>query len=111
VHAHAGRQGQLYAYSLRFDGDAGSDAPQLVGLVPEIGIEPASSRGADATSRGAEADFAAGSRADRGEVAAPARRAGNAKSALKPAAKAALPPGRAVNARSRRVNGHAAAGP
>src|SRR5690606_33273059 len=84
VQVHAGRQGQLYAYSLHFDGDAGSDAPQLAGLgvgdaVPEIGIEPATSRGSAATSRRQAADIAPRSRGDRGGVAGPARPAKAAK--------------------------------
>jgi DNA primase len=33
VIAHAGRNGQRFVYELVFDGDAGSDAPQAVGLV------------------------------------------------------------------------------
>ena len=113
VQVHAGRQGQLYAYSLHFDGDAGSDAPQLAGLgvggaVSETGIVPATSRGADATSRESKADFAPRSRGVRGGVAGPTRPAKAAKKAGKTAAKAALPPRPAENARSRRVNGHAA---
>jgi hypothetical protein len=108
VRLHSGQNGSLYTYSLLFDGDAHSDAPQLVGLVPEIGIEPAPSRGSATTLRGSAADPADPLRPAGGAPAAATRRAGAAKSALKPAAKAALPPGRAVNARSRRVNGHAA---
>jgi hypothetical protein len=108
VRLHSGQNGSLYTYSLMFDGNAHSDAPQLVGLVPEIGIEPATSRGQATTLRGSAADPADPLRPAGGAPAAATRRAGAAKSALKPAAKAALPPGRAVNARSRRVNGHAA---
>jgi len=32
VLAHAGRNGQRFVYELAFDGDAGSDAPQVIGL-------------------------------------------------------------------------------
>jgi hypothetical protein len=75
VLAHAGRQGQLYAYSLCFDGDAESSDVQLSGLSMGLSAspEPATSRGRTSTSRGAEADFAGGSRGVRGGVAAPSR--------------------------------------
>ena len=95
VLAHAGRQGQQYAYSLRFDGDAGSDAAQLAGLsVPGVAETEASaptSRGNTGTSRGPDPDFAGGSRGVRGGVAAPSRGHQSAKKPLKTAA-----PGRAA---------------
>ena len=33
VYAHCGRNGQRFVYELVFDGDAKSDAPQLIGLI------------------------------------------------------------------------------
>ena len=112
---HAGKQGQLYSYSLRFDGNAGTDAPQLVGLgVAETEeIDPTSrgagvtSRGKAATSQGAKAHFAPGSRGVRGGIAAPSR---GTESARKPKPDAASNVPAAVVAakpRSRRLNGHA----
>jgi hypothetical protein len=97
VLAHAGRQGQQYAYSLRFDGDAGSDAAQLAGLsVPGVVETEASaptsrgaastSRGGTATSRGADPEFAGGSRGVRGGVSAPSRGSASTKKPLKTAA-------------------------
>ncbi|HEX6607379.1 MAG TPA: hypothetical protein VF276_10745 [Chloroflexia bacterium] len=90
VLAHAGKQGQQYAYSLRFDGDAGSDAAQLAGLsvlgVAETEASKPTSRGKTATSRGSDPDFAGGSRGVRGGVAAPSRGAGSSKKPLKTAA-------------------------
>ena len=47
VAVHGGRMGQRFAYSLLFDGDAGVDGPQLMGL-----SEGATSRGDAGTSRG-----------------------------------------------------------
>ena len=119
---HAGKQGQLYSYSLRFDGDAGTDAPQLAGLgvTDAEEIDPtsrgtgatsrgtgATSRGKTATSRGAKAHFAPGSRGVRGGIAAPSR---GTESARKPKPDAASSVPAAVVAakpRSRRLNGHA----
>ncbi len=119
VLAHAGKQGQLYAYSLRFDGDADSTQAQLAGLgmalsdpgsVPEIGTKPATSRGKGSTSRGSEANFAGGSRGLRGGVAAPSRPAESAQRPSKTAASALLAAYAPQKPRSRKVNGHAAAG-
>jgi DNA primase len=70
IAAHVGKQGQQYAYSLRFDGDASADAPQLMGLSEGAA---STSRGETPTSRGSEAHFAGGSRALRGGVAARSR--------------------------------------
>lgn len=108
---HAGKQGQLYSYSLRFDGDAGTDAPQLVGLgVAETeDIEP-TSRGTGATSRGAAAHLAPGSRGVRGGIAAPSRGADPARNAKQDAASGVPVPALAAKPRRGKVNGHAAAG-
>jgi hypothetical protein len=37
VLAHAGRNGQRFVYELAFDGDASSDAPQVIGLTCPAG--------------------------------------------------------------------------
>lgn len=108
---HAGKQGQLYSYSLRFDGDAEASTPQLAGLgVAETEeIEP-TSRGAAPTSRGESAHLAPGSRGVRGWIAAPSRSAEPARNA-KPGAASRVPaPALAAKPRSRKVNGHATAG-
>lgn len=132
---HAGKQGQLYSYSLRFDGDADSAAPQLAGLglpgsVPAPGTEPGStatlcvtaesatsrgqrrtSRGESTTSRGAKAHFAPGSRGVGGGIAVPSRGAKSSKTPSKTASKPALPATAGTTTRPRRgkLNGHAVA--
>jgi hypothetical protein len=125
VLAHAGKQGQLYAYSLRFDGDADAEHAQLAGIgmvlsepgsMPEIGIEPTTSRGSaptsrgkTGTSRGANPNFAPPSRGVRGGIAAPSRGVESAENSLKTAAIARSAPLAPEKPRSRKVNGHAAA--
>lgn len=108
---HAGKQGQLYSYSLRFDGDAGSDAAQLAGLsvlgVAETEESEPTSRGKSHTSRGSEPNFAGGSRGLRGGVAAPSRGAESGKKAGKTASEPASTPRKGKNAHHRRLNGHA----
>jgi hypothetical protein len=113
VLVHGGKQGQLYAYSLSFDGDAESSEAQLAGLSLAL-AEPGActkndrtSRGSKATSRGSKANFAGGSRGLRGGVAAPSR---GVRTPLKPKRDAACSDSDAQsvgNARSRRLNGHA----
>lgn len=71
VALHGGRQGQRAVYALLFGGDAGSDAPQWSGLVEPAPAE--TSRGEMTTSRGKTPNFAGGSRAVRGGVAAGSR--------------------------------------
>lgn len=121
VLAHGGRQGQTYAYTLRFDGDADADAPQLAGLgvqgvaetegsEPGSRMSPHTSRGKPSTSRGSEADFAGGSRPVRGGVAAPSRGVESSRKTGKTAAKAVSMPVPAAKARRGRVNGHAVTG-
>ncbi|MBK8069008.1 MAG: hypothetical protein IPK27_15710 [Rhodanobacteraceae bacterium] len=74
---HGGRPGQRMSYSLLFDGDAGSDAPQLMGLSEDFERadaktsrgQSATSRGELPTSRGPEPHLAGGSRPVRGGVA------------------------------------------
>jgi len=71
VAQHGGKPGQRFAYSLLFDGDAGSDTPQAMGL-SEAGEQPSkaqTSRGQSATSRGETPHLAGGSRPDNGGVA------------------------------------------
>ena len=108
---HAGKQGQLYSYSLRFDGDAEADAPQLAGLgVAETeGLEP-TSRGAGSTSRGQKPNFAPPSRGVRGGVAAPSRGTEISRKPKPDAASSVPAPALATKPRSRKVNGHATAG-
>jgi site-specific recombinase XerD len=72
VALHGGKPGQRFAYSLLFDGDSGSDAPQTMGLSeagPTSRGEGPTSRPETATSRGPSANLAGGSRPGRGGVA------------------------------------------
>lgn len=115
VAMHGGKVGQRFAYSLLFDGDADSDAPQAMGLndAAEWTKHSQTSRGKTATSRGESANLAGGSRPGRGGVTGRLR---GGKTPLKPK------PGKACsesalenieNAHSRthsntpRLNGHA----
>lgn len=112
---HAGKQGQLYSYSLRFDGDAETSAPQLAGLgVTETeDAEPTSrgaaptSRGAAPTSRGSEGNFAGGSRGLRGGIAAPSRGAETTRKPKQDKAPSVPAAVVAQKPRSRKLNGHA----
>ena len=57
VAAHLGKQGQQYAYSLRFDGDTDRAGAQLSGLGMALSEAPAdasTSRGQASTSRGCD---------------------------------------------------------
>ena len=116
IAAHLGKQGQQYAYSLRFDGDAGSADAQLAGLGMALSEAPAdasTSRGKSPTSRGSGPHFAGGSRGLRGGVAAPSRGAENSPKASNGAAHASLETALPENERSgiprprRRRNGSA----
>lgn len=108
---HAGKQGQLYSYSLRFDGDAEADAPQLAGLgVAETEESEPTSRVSPHTSRGSKPHFAPGSRGVRGGVAAPSRGTESARKPKPGAAPSVPAPVIAPKSRSRKVNGHATAG-
>ncbi len=109
VLAHAGKQGQLYAYSLRFDGDADAGQAQLAGIGMAL-TEPAAaptSRGKASTSRGSDPNFAGGSRGLRGGVAAPSRGAEIARNASNGAGSSRLTAVVAEKPRSRKLNGHA----
>jgi DNA primase len=85
--AHLGKQGQQYAYSLRFDGDTERAGPQLMGLSDG---EVPTSRGKSSTSRGSEPHLAGGSRGVRGGVAARSRGADTGRTANNGAASASL---------------------
>jgi len=111
VVVHGGKMGQCFAYSLLFDGDAGTDSPQLMGLVEG---EPAStsrgktatSRGELPTSRGQTPNLAGRLRADRGPVAVGSR---GTETPRKPSPDAVPSVPAAVVAakpRSRKLNGH-----
>ena len=105
---HAGKQGQLYSYSLRFDGDAEASGPQLAGLgVTETEESEPTSRGAEPTSRGSKGNFAGGSRGLRGGIAAPSR--GDETTRKPKQHKAPSVPAAVIAAkpRSRKLNGHA----
>jgi DNA primase len=109
VLAHAGKQGQLYAYSLRFDGDADATQAQLagIGMTLTAPTDASTSRGKTITSRGSDPNFAPPSRGVRGGIAAPSRGAETTrkpkqdKGSSVPAAVIAQKP------RSRKLNGHA----
>ena len=110
VRAHSGQNGSLYTYSLAFDGDAGADAPQLMGLgVAETESATPTLRGKPATLRGQTSDPAVPLRPAGGAPAAPTRPTKTAKNPLKSSAAAASAPRPVANARRGRVNGHAAA--
>jgi len=110
IAVHGGKVGQRFAYSLLFDGDAERDGPQAMGItdaaIPEM---VPTSRGETATSRGSDPNLAGGLRGDRGGVAAPSRGVESAKNTEKIALDRANAPVVAQKARSRKVNGHAAA--
>lgn len=129
VTLHGGKPGQRFTYSLLFDGDAGSDAPQTMGLseadrhaaaprkaapkAPTSRGKSATSRGKTPTSRGSTPNLAGGSRPGRGAVAGRSR---SSKTPLKPKpvkGSDVLDGDTPSNARSRtaankaRLNGHA----
>ena len=97
VALHGGKPGQRFTYSLLFDGDAGSDAPQAMGL------SAPTSRPESATSRGTDANLAGGSRPDRGGRAGRLR---GGQIPLKPKPDAGLPESLPVPTKNaRRRNG------
>lgn len=115
VAVHGGKMGQRFAYSLLFDGDAGTDSPQLIGLVE---AEPAqTSRGKTATSRGSgahlagqNANLAGRLRGDSGPVAVGSRVAETARKPSPDAVPSVPEATLAAKPRSRKVNGHTTAG-
>jgi hypothetical protein len=105
---HAGKQGQLYSYSLRFDGDAEASGPQLAGLgVTETEESEPTSRGVEPTSRGSTGNFAGGSRGLRGGIAAPSRGAATTRKPKQDKASSVPAAVIAAKPRSRKLNGHA----
>src|SRR6185437_1378921 len=118
VALHGGKVGQRFAYSLLFDGDADSDAPQAMGLHDAAEWtknsqtsrgQTATSRGKTATSRGESANLAGGSRPGRGGVAGGSR---GVRTPLKPKlgkASSESTTANPENAHSRQLNGHAVA--
>jgi hypothetical protein len=104
VTQHGGKPGQRFAYALLFDGDAETNAPQVMGLSEAGEVKTsrgngATSRGQMPTSRGDEANLAGGLRPVRGGVA---RRLRGGQIALKPVQDKALPE---VNAQ-KPINAH-----
>jgi hypothetical protein len=79
--AHRGMRGQSFEYELAFDGDTGTEAPHLVGLIGADDLaEPTTTT---ASSRGSAPQFAAPSRGHNGPNAGPSRASPSAdKSAL-----------------------------
>ena len=124
VRLHSGQNGSLYTYSLLFDGRAGDDAPQLMGLggsVPETGTGPVETpaappavptptlRGPAATLRGTEADPAGRLRPAGGGPAAPARGGATPRKASPSAGSRPMRSAPTEKPRPRKANGHAAA--
>ena len=105
VRMHTGQNGSLYTYSVSFDGDAGADAPQLMGLAyPETAP---TLRGQSVTLRGQSPDLAGSLRPPCGDPAAPSRDDQSSEKPLKTATIALSAPLAAQKPRSRRLNGHA----
>lgn len=99
VRMHSGQNGSLYTYSMAFDGQGDSDAPQLMGLVGAA--TGPTLRGQAATLRGQSPDLAGGLRPACGDLAGTVRPAKSAKTPLKTAAIVRSDPPTAENARSR----------
>ncbi|MDZ4348236.1 MAG: hypothetical protein U1A22_01720 [Xanthomonadaceae bacterium] len=106
VALHGGKPGQRFAYSLLFDGDAGSEAPQVMGLSEADAQrtsrgESSTSRGKTATSRGETPHLAGGSRPENGGVAGRLRGGKTPLKAKPDAGLSEVPPIPAPNARRR----------
>jgi DNA primase len=72
--AHRGMRGQSFEYELAFDGDTGTEAPHLVGLIDAHDLaEPTTVETTMTSSRGASPQFAAPSRGQNGPNAGPSR--------------------------------------
>ena len=72
--AHRGMRGQSFEYELAFDGDTGTEAPHLVGLIDADDLaEPTTTDTTMTSSRGASPQFAAPSRGQNGPNAGPSR--------------------------------------
>jgi post-segregation antitoxin (ccd killing protein) len=107
VRMHSGQNGSLYTYSLAFDGHSDGDAPQLMGLAGP-GVAP-TLRGPGPTLRGQSADLAGTLRPPCGDPAATPRAIKTPRKASNGAGSGSLPVANAEKARSKKVNGHAAA--
>jgi len=113
VALHGGKPGQRFAYSLLFDGDAGSDAPQAMGLSEAAECQTSrgkrstsrgdssTSRGESPTSRGDVPNLAGGSRPGNGGVAGRLRGGQTALKAKQDAGFSASNTNPSENARSR----------
>ena len=72
--AHRGMRGQSFEYELAFDGNTGTEAPHLVGLIDADDLaEPTTAETTMKSSRGASPQFAAPSRGHNGPNAATSR--------------------------------------
>jgi hypothetical protein len=107
VRMHTGQNGSLYTYSMAFEGQSESDAPQLMGLASPDTVPTL--RGKTATLRGQTPDLAGTLRPPCGDLAAPSRSTESDKNPRKIALDAAIPPVALQTPRSRKVNGHAPA--
>ena len=107
VRMHTGQNGSLYTYSMAFDGQNESDAPQLMGLADGEAVPTL--RGKPTTLRGQTPDLAGGLRPPCGDLAGTSRPTKSGKNREKIALDRANAPVVAQKARSRKVNGHAAA--
>jgi DNA primase len=84
VRQHTGQNGSLYSYSLLFDGDAGTDGPQAMGLSDEAGAETTPTwRGKATTLRGQSPNLAGTLRPPCGELAGTSRSGESAKNPSK----------------------------
>jgi DNA primase len=72
--AHRGMRGQSFEYELAFDGDTGTEAPHLVGLIDADELaEPTTTETTMTSLRGEGPQFAASSRGQNAPIAAPSR--------------------------------------
>lgn len=105
VRMHTGQNGSLYTYSMAFDGDAGADVPQLMGLAHPEAVPTL--RGKAATLRGQTPDLAGTLRPPCGDPAGTPRSGKTARKASNGAGSYVPTTAVAGKARSRKVNGHA----
>lgn len=112
VAMHGGKMGQRFAYSLLFDGDAGADSPQLMGLAEADAAatsrgEMPASRGKTSTSRGSTPNLAGRLRGDSGPVAVGSRGAETARKPKQGNGSSVPTAVVAAKAPNRKLNGHA----
>ena len=105
VRMHSGQNGSLYTYSMVFDGQSESDAPQVCGL-REVEDE-VTLRGKRATLRGQTPDLAGTLRPPCGDLAATLRGGETTRNASNGVGSGDLKAAMPEKARSRRLNGHA----